>query len=153
MEIKNDDGVQTSINRTIRKVTSVSPSSFKIGDTSQYSEYKHSGLTRPVKSKLKLTFQSLRDIKLSEVPIDDNLSIADFEKIDHPRWGHLCYEIIDEVKKLGKYFTAKTWWTDSFEEFGEIFESKLKEYLPEDQAKELLKNLKFKNFVSKYWVV
>jgi len=56
---------ESSINGSVHKVITVTPSSFRIGDTSKLSEYKCSGLARSVKTKLKLPFKSLKDIKTS----------------------------------------------------------------------------------------
>lgn len=139
-----------SINGTIHKVITVTPSSFKIGDTTQYSKYEHSGLGKQLKTKLKMNFKSLSEISWMDIPHDPNLMIADFEKMDHNNWSHYCYNVVDEIKKTGKYFTVKDWKNQSFKEFGELFEEKLKASLTEDVVKELVKDKKLEKFIAIY---
>jgi hypothetical protein len=81
--VKKDGDKEVSINDVVHKVTVETPSSFRIGDTTAYSEYKDSGLARQVKSKIKIDFKPLSEITWSNIPFDENLLIADFCKIDH----------------------------------------------------------------------
>lgn len=144
-----------AINGSVHKVVTVSPSSFRIGDTSQLSQYEHSGLARPVKSTLKLSFKPLSAVKPDAVPVDENLAIADFDKLEHATWSHLCYEVMDAAAKLQatSCLTAEALLAGGYKQLRELFESKLTEMLTEEKAIELLNNEKFEKFVSKYCVV
>ena len=143
-----------SINGSIHKVITVTPSSFKIGDTNKYSAYEHSGLAKQLKTKVKLSFKSLRDIEKSDIPHDGNLLIADFEKMDHNNWSHYCYNVIDGILKGGKEFTPSTFNHDTFDEFVQLFNKNFKEYIGDDSIyDDLIKNEKFCQFTAKYSVV
>ncbi|CAI2384890.1 unnamed protein product [Moneuplotes crassus] len=142
-----------SINGTIHKVVTVTPTSFKIGDTSGFSEYEHSGLAKQLKTKLKMSFKPLEAIGLTEAPHDQNLLMSDFEKMKHHDFSHYCYYTVDEIKKDGKYNTIKDWNNKSFQEFGDIFEDKLKSKLPEETWKECIEDKHFIRFSSTYCVV
>jgi len=79
----------SSINETIHKVEVVNPFSFKIGDTTIFSDYKRNGKITQVKVPVKFKFESLKDcLEATEIPLDQNMSIADFEKMDHISVSH-----------------------------------------------------------------
>ena len=139
-----------SINGTIHKVITVTPSSFKIGDTTGYSDYEINGLAKQLKTKLKMSFKPLSEIGMTDVPHDENLLVSDFEKMDHNDFSHYCYNTVDAIKEEGKYKTIKDWTSDSFHEFGEIFEQKLKKGLSEEVWKKLLEDKNFVKFSSTY---
>ena len=147
------DESDKSINGSVHKIITVNPTSFKIGNTLEYSKYEGSGLAKQIKTKKVLNFKSLSSINWSNIPHDPNLMIADFEKMNHNNWSHFCYDIIDNIKKTSKYFTIKSWHSGAFDEFINIFESKMEESLTEEQAKELMNNKNFEKFTASYWVV
>ena len=67
-------------------VKTLSPSSFSIGDTSNYGVYEGGGLALQVKMPKKLVFRSLEEsIKAPE------FSITDFAKFDRPNQMHLAF--------------------------------------------------------------
>ena len=142
-----------SINGTIHKILTVSPTSFKIGDTTGYSEYEYNGSVKQLKTKLMMKFTPLSDIGLTDVPHDENLMMSDFEKMDHHDFSHYCYYTVDEIKKEGKYNTIKDWNNESFQEFGDLFEEKLKTGLSEETWKKCIEDPKFIKFSSTYCVV
>lgn len=75
-----------SIDDTIHKVTVLTPSSFKIGDTRKYEKYERNGIAKQLKTKVKLKFKSYEDSllgPLQDLPLDGNLAVADFEKMEH----------------------------------------------------------------------
>ena len=84
-----------SINQTICKVKVVSPYSFHIGDTRIYTAYKGNGLVKQLRTKLNLKFKSFEQAILSDVALDANLSVADFEKMSHHELSHLAFAALD----------------------------------------------------------
>jgi len=85
-----------SINETIHKVEVISPFSFKIGDTTIYSEYEMNGKITQVKVPVKFKFNSLKQsLNSIEIPLDDNMSIIDFTKMAHIPISHACFEALD----------------------------------------------------------
>jgi ubiquitin-activating enzyme E1 len=147
------DNEGKSINGTIHKVTTVTPSSFKIGDTSIYSKYEHSGLAKQIRSKLKLAFKSLSEVDLKNIPHDENLLISDFEKMEHNNWSHICYEVVQSLKLEGKMFNPISYTDKSFEDSKIAVEEKFDELLTQEGRKELEENAKFRKFFAKYCVV
>jgi molybdopterin/thiamine biosynthesis adenylyltransferase len=78
-----------SINETIHKIEIVSPFSFRIGDTTIYTPYERNGKITQVKVPKPFKFKSLAEsLKPNEIPLDDNMSIADFEKMAHINISH-----------------------------------------------------------------
>lgn len=85
-----------SINETIHKVQIVSPFSFKIGDTTIFEEYERNGKITQVKVPVTFKFESLEKCLTDDnIPLDDNMSIADFEKMPHINVSHACFEALD----------------------------------------------------------
>lgn len=97
----------TSINNTLHKVRVLTPFSFKIGDTSMYSEHKGNGLAKQLKPKLHLEFKTFKDTMYAEggepnLPLDMNMMISDFEKMSHPQIEHCAFEALDLFRKENK---------------------------------------------------
>jgi molybdopterin/thiamine biosynthesis adenylyltransferase len=85
---KHDDELvkSDSINDTIHKVTVLTPYSFKIGDTRKFEKYERNGIAKQLKTKVQLQFKSFQDsvmCKVDDMPLDGNLAVADFEKIQN----------------------------------------------------------------------
>jgi hypothetical protein len=75
-----------SINQTIHKVKVLTPYSFQIGDTRKFEKYERNGIAKQLKSKVKLKFKSFEESSMKtvdEMPLDGNLAVADFEKMQH----------------------------------------------------------------------
>ena len=76
-----------SINETIHKVRVMTPYSFKIGSTKAFEPYLRNGIARQLKTKKVMTFKSLEDLlktmPAQDVPLDGNLAVADFEKMQN----------------------------------------------------------------------
>jgi hypothetical protein len=56
MSLKND--MKGTINETIHKIVEIGKNSFKIGDTTQYTEYLGNGLVKNIKIPIEITFKS-----------------------------------------------------------------------------------------------
>lgn len=86
-----------SINETIHKIKVVSPFSFKIGDTTIFDNYERNGKITQVKTAVTFKFKSLQEcLEAEEIPLDQNLSIADFEKMPNLSIEHACFEALDK---------------------------------------------------------
>lgn len=72
------------------KVTVVGPHTFKIGDTSGFSDYTKGGIFTRVKMPKSLHFKSLRDSL--EAP---EFLISDFAKFDRPQQLHIGFQALD----------------------------------------------------------
>lgn len=99
MELKEgkDSGFKSeSINKTIHKVKVISPFSFKIGDTTIFENYEMNGKITQVKVPVTFKFQNLDECLNSQnIPLDENMSMADFEKMPHIPISHACFEALD----------------------------------------------------------
>ena len=96
-----------SINQTIHKVKVVTPYAFKIGSTKRFEKYVRNGIAKQLKTKKVMSFKSLKDVmesSVSEIPLDGNLAIADFEKIQNNQLAHLAFDTLDafRVKNAGR---------------------------------------------------
>ncbi len=112
-----------SINDTIHKVKVVSPYSFKIGDTRKYEKYERNGIARQLKTKKIMTFKSFKEIleaPASQVPLDGNLSIADFEKMQNNILECLAFETLDKFRQLNSNRLPAAWNRDDALKFLEI---------------------------------
>lgn len=87
-----------SINETIHKVKVQTPYSFRIGSTKPYEKYEINGIAKQLKVKSVMKFKSYKEIlesPASDLPLDANLAIADFEKMHHNLLSHLAFETLD----------------------------------------------------------
>ena len=80
-EVEGCDGIENEL----FKVSSVSKSSFKIGDTTKYTEYKKGGTVVQVKQPKTLTFASLRTVFDAATPAGSSLLDTDFSKFGRPQ--------------------------------------------------------------------
>lgn len=104
-KVQEDATVKSdSINDTIHKVTVLTPYSFKIyGDLSRYSSYEHNGIARQLKTKKIMTFKTFEAVQKGpsdEIPLDENLAVADFEKMSNNHLANLAFEALDEFRAL-----------------------------------------------------
>lgn len=93
-----------SINETIHKVKVVTPYAFKIGPTKQYEEYSHNGIAKQLKTKKVVKFRRYKECMLegNELPLDGNLAVADFEKIQSNSLMHVAYKTMEVFRKENK---------------------------------------------------
>lgn len=99
-----------SINETIHKVTVLTPYSFKIGDTRKFGPYTRNGIAKQLKTKKIMQFKSFQESMLkgmAELPLDQNLLVADFEKMSHNVLSHIAFEALDVFKKHNKRMPGK----------------------------------------------
>jgi molybdopterin/thiamine biosynthesis adenylyltransferase len=86
---KHDDPAfkSESISDTIHKVKVITPYAFKIGSTKKFEKYIRNGIARQLKTKKVMTFKPLEEIlekaSIQDVPLDGNLAVADFEKMQN----------------------------------------------------------------------
>jgi hypothetical protein len=93
-QVKSD-----SINDTIHKVKVLTPYSFTIGDTRKFEKYQNNGIARQLKTKVQLKFKSFEEAimgTLDAMPLDGNLAVADFEKMQNAQTSHLCYAALEK---------------------------------------------------------
>jgi hypothetical protein len=110
----------TSINETIHKVKVLTPYSFTIGDTRKYEPYVGKGIVKQLKTKVELKAISYAETlkkKTSELPLDMNMMIADFEKMHQPVITHLCFLALDEFKKQSKGEMPRPWNLEDAQKF------------------------------------
>jgi len=86
--MKHDDPQVKSdcINDTIHKVKVLTPYSFTIGDTEKFEAYERNGIAKQLKTKVQFKFKSYAEsvrAKVDDMPLDGNLAIADWEKMQH----------------------------------------------------------------------
>lgn len=110
--LKSPDGSQIdSINGTIHKVTVVSPYSFKIGDTREFSAYEGNGICKQLRTKTVINFKSFSETMLEkegQLPWEENLAYADFEKLQHGKLSHIAFEALDKFTQQEKR-APKVW--------------------------------------------
>jgi hypothetical protein len=128
---KHDDPLvkSDSINDTIHKVTVLTPYSFKIGDTRKFEEYGRNGIAKQLKSKVKLSFKSFEDAVMCTadgMPLDANLAVADFEKMQNAQTSHLCFLALEKFRTEHKRVPG-TWDLADAKAFVEMAKSLAKE--------------------------
>jgi len=108
---EDPDCKSDSINDTIHKVEVITPYSFKVGDTTKYTEYEGNGIGKQLRMKLTMDFKPFGPTMLAShetLPQDMNLSFADFEKPDNNILAHIAYEALDRFKR-DKKAMPKAW--------------------------------------------
>jgi ubiquitin-activating enzyme E1 len=86
---KHEDPAITSdsINDTIHKVKVITPYAVRIGSTKKFQPYIRNGIARQLKTKKIMSFKPLEEVlvtgPISQVPLDGNLAVADFEKMQN----------------------------------------------------------------------
>jgi ubiquitin-activating enzyme E1 len=80
-----DNCLSESINGTTHSVKVVNPQQFRIGSTLEYSKYESLGFAKQIRVPKKLTFKTLEETfkKNENIPYDQNMLIADFEKMSN----------------------------------------------------------------------
>ena len=64
-----------------------------------YQPYEGNGMAKQLRKKLTLKFKSFEQSYLqSDLPLDPNLSISDFEKMTHNTLSHLAFEALDQFR-------------------------------------------------------
>ena len=99
-QVKSD-----SINETIHKVTVINPYSFKIGDTRKFSPYIGKGIAKQLRTRCLINFKSFAETALktcAELKMDDNLAIADFEKMSNGQLSHIAFEALDKFREASE---------------------------------------------------
>ena len=145
--VKENLSKTQSINKTTHKVTFINPHSFKIGDTSIYSEYINNGIARQVKTPKTLEFKELEAcLYEKDLLLDGNLSICDFTKMGHSKPVHIAFEALDAYLKINKNLPDLWNLKDSFE-FMEITKKLAEkyEYTLTDDDKKIIAYFSFTN--------
>lgn len=70
MKLKTDEN--KSINETVHKIKIINKNSFKIGDTTQFTEYQGNGLVKNLKIPIEVSFKSYEE-SIKIMNIDSNL--------------------------------------------------------------------------------
>lgn len=95
MESKDQPGV--TINETVHKISVINKSSFKIDDTTKYTEYLGNGLVKNLKIPVEITFKSFEE-SLNIFNIDQNLGYYDFAKSVNNEILHRCFRALSVFK-------------------------------------------------------
>lgn len=76
-----------------------------------YAPYKANGIAKQLRTKLQMKFQSFESTMTigKDVPLDANLSVADFEKLTHHDISHLAYATLDAFQEKHKGEAPKAW--------------------------------------------
>ncbi|EDV25158.1 uncharacterized protein TRIADDRAFT_25768 [Trichoplax adhaerens] len=77
-----------------RKIKTLGPYTFSIGDTKNYSNYEREGVVTQVKMPTTLKFKSIK-AALSE----PDFLVSDFAKFDHPPQLHLAFQALSEYQR------------------------------------------------------
>ena len=88
----------------------MTPYSFKIGDTRKFDSYGRNGVAKQLKTKRIMKFKSFNESMtkgMQELPLDQNLSVADFEKMSHNVLSHIAFEALDVFQKQNKRMPGK----------------------------------------------
>jgi len=92
-EVKSDN-----INDTIHKLVTMTPYSFKVGDTRKFTKYESNGIAKQLRTKKVLKFSSFKETMLKgseELPLEIELAYADFEKMANPQLAHFAFEALN----------------------------------------------------------
>lgn len=119
-----------SINDTIHKVKVVTPYAFKIGDTRNFEKYERNGIAKQLKTKKVLKFKSFKESMLQgaeQLPLDANLSVADFEKMQNNQLAHIAFETLDIFRKTHNKLPG-VWVKSDADKFLEIAKDISKRY-------------------------
>jgi Ubiquitin-activating enzyme E1 four-helix bundle/Ubiquitin-activating enzyme E1 FCCH domain len=113
-EGKNSETKLDSINGSIHKVKVINPQSFRIlSDTSKLEPYVSGGVAKHLKTKVKFSFkdfsQTYTNLDSENVPLDPNLAISDFEKMDHNLISHICFLTLDRFRISNQGRLPKPW--------------------------------------------
>lgn len=100
---KHDDEAfkSDSINDTIHKVKVLTPYAFRIGDTRKFENYIRGGIAKQLKTKKIMKFKTFKESMLQgsdQLPLDGNLAVADFEKMQNNVLAHVAFEALDTFR-------------------------------------------------------
>jgi hypothetical protein len=91
MDSTSEEG--KSINETIHKISIINQSSFRIGDTTGFTEYAGNGLVKNMKVASRIDFKSYEEC-LPLLNIDSNLAYYDFAKSTNNQTLHNCFRVL-----------------------------------------------------------
>jgi hypothetical protein len=83
----------------------ISPYSFSIGDTTIYEKFERNGIAKQLKMKQIIKGKSFKESMTkgaAELPLDGNMQIADFEKMQNNVLSHISFEALDQFKQEHK---------------------------------------------------
>lgn len=97
-----------------KKITVMGPYTFKIGDTSNYGQYKKGGIATQVKMPTEVTFQPLKDVIADPTEL---FVITDFAKFERPAQMHLAYCTLHAFMKENGGKVPAPWNQDDAQKF------------------------------------
>ena len=102
-------GETASINETIHKVKVLTPYTFRIGNTLGFDKYQRNGIAKQLKTKKLMTFKSFKQVMLegADLPLDGNLAVADFEKIQNNILSHIAFNALDSFRSTNSRLPGK----------------------------------------------
>lgn len=71
----------------------------------KYSKYERNGIGKQLKTKKVMNFKTFKESMLqtaAELPLDGNLSVADFEKMQNNTLAHVAFEALDKFRQEKK---------------------------------------------------
>ena len=102
-------GETASINETIHKVKVLTPYTFRIGNTLGFDKYQRNGIAKQLKTKKLMTFKSFKQVMLegADLPLDGNLAVADFEKMQNNILSHIAFNALDSFRSTNSRLPGK----------------------------------------------
>ena len=102
-------GETASINETIHKVKVLTPYTFRIGNTLGFDKYQRNGIAKQLKTKKLMTFKSFKQVMLegADLPLDGNLAVADFEKMQNNILSHIAFNALDSFRSTNSRLPCK----------------------------------------------
>ena len=97
-----------------KKITVMGPYTFKIGDTSSYSDYKRGGIATQVKMPMEISFKPLKDAVADPTEL---FVLTDFAKFERPPQMHLAYQTLHAFMKEHGGRTPAPWNLDDAQKF------------------------------------
>ena len=107
--INQAEGETASINETIHKVKVLTPYTFRIGNTLGFDKYQRNGIAKQLKTKKLMTFKSFKQVMLegADLPLDGNLAVADFEKMQNNILSHIAFNALDSFRSTNSRLPGK----------------------------------------------
>jgi Ubiquitin-activating enzyme E1 four-helix bundle len=90
----------------------VTPYAFKIGSIKKFTKYERNGIARQLKTKKIMAFKPAEEIfkaSAQDIPLDGNLAVADFEKMQNNVLAHLAFETLDQFKHKNAGRAPEPW--------------------------------------------
>ena len=111
MDSKTQEG--KSINDTIHKISIINQSSFRIGNTTDFTEYAGNGLVKNMKVATQIDFKPYEEC-LPLLNIDQNLAYYDFAKSTNNQILHTCFRVLSLFRNDHKGEYPRPWnWQDA----------------------------------------